>query len=294
MTPLHSHAFLLKTVSFASVIVAGILILGKTIAWWYTESLSLQASLVDSLLDILASLINLFVIHQALKPADEDHRFGHGKAEALGSLGQATFIMGSALWLMLDVFHRLIHPQQVTQPELGVVVMAIAIVLTSGLILFQRYVISKTQSIAISADSLHYQTDLYTNIGVLISLFLSSKFHMPWIDILVAVIIIAYICVTSIQIGLKALDVLMDKELPDSVRQTIMKIATNHPMVLGIHDLRTRSSGSQWFVQMHLDLAGSLSLWEAHKIGDEVSDYIHQEFPNADIIIHHDPRLNKQ
>ncbi len=286
----HSHVWLLKTASLASVVVAGILIFAKIIAWWSTESLSLQASLVDSLLDILASLINLFVIRQALKPADEDHRFGHGKAEALGSLAQTAFIMGSALWLMLDVFHRLVHPQAIAAPQVGVIVMVIAIGLTSILIGYQRYVIRMTGSMAINADSLHYQTDLYTNVGVLISLFLSSQFQWLWIDVVVAVIIIFYIIITSVKIGLKALDVLMDRELSDETRQRIMNVAKSHPLVLDVHDLRTRTSGTHLFIQMHLDMSENLSLKEAHQAGDAVSAMIQKELPNADIIIHHDPR----
>lgn len=294
MTLHYSHAQLLKIASLASVGVAGVLIFAKTIAWYYTESLSLQASLVDSFLDILASLMNLFVIRQALKPADEDHRFGHGKAEALGGLAQTTFIMGSALWLLFEMGHRLIHPQPLATPHVGVIVMILAIGLTSGLILFQRHVIRLTGSMAISADSLHYQTDLYTNMGVLISLFLTNYFQVLWIDIVVAGVIIAYIIVTSIQIGLKALDVLMDRELSDETRQKIMDIARQHPMVLGVHDLRTRTSGTQLFIQMHLDMAENIPLKDAHTAGDAVSAKIQDEFPNADIIIHHDPRPNKQ
>lgn len=290
----HKHAWLLKTASLASVVVAAILILAKAIAWRYTDSLSLQASLVDSLLDILASIINLFVIHQALKPADEDHRFGHGKAEALGSLAQTTFIMGSALWLMFDMAQRLVHPQPIATPQLGVIVMVIAILLTGALVVFQRYVIRKTGSIAITADSLHYQTDLYTNVGVLFSLYLTSYLQLPWIDVVVAGLIIAYIIVTSIRIGLKALDVLMDRELSDETRQKIMDVARQHPMVLDVHDLRTRTSGTHLFIQMHLDMAENLSLREAHTAGDAVSAHIQKEFPNADIIIHHDPRPLKQ
>jgi ferrous-iron efflux pump FieF len=290
ITSHHPHAWLLKTASLASVAVAGVLILAKTFAWWYTQSLSLQASLVDSLLDILASLVNLFVIRQALKPADEDHRFGHGKAEALGSLAQTTFIMGSALWLMFDVLHRIAHPQQIEAPQVGIIVMILSIVLTGALILFQRYVIRLTDSMAIKADSLHYQTDLYTNAGVLISLFLASSLHLSWIDVAVAGFIIIYIIITSVQIGLKALDVLMDRELSDETRERIMEIAKKHSLVLDVHELRTRTSGTHLFIQLHLDMSENLSLKDAHNAGDEVSEMIQGEFPNADIIVHHDPR----
>jgi ferrous-iron efflux pump FieF len=283
------YASLLKIASTASVLVAFCLIIAKAIAWIYTDSLSLQASLVDSLLDIIASIINFFVIRQALKPADEDHRFGHGKAEALGSLAQTTFILGSALWLLFDVCHRVVHPQPIHAPEWGIVVMIFATILTSGLVLFQRYVVRLTGSVAIAADSLHYQTDLYTNLGVLISLLLVRQLNMPWIDVVVALMIIIYIVITSIRIALQAFDVLMDRELPDAIRDQIFMIAEAHSKVLSVHDLRTRTSGAHLFIQMHLEMEGSLSLQEAHDAGFMVAEEIRRQFPNADIIIHHDP-----
>lgn len=287
------YASLLRLASVASVLVAFSLIIAKAVAWIYTDSLSLQASLVDSLLDIIASIINFFVIRQALKPADEDHRFGHGKAEALGSLAQTTFILGSALWLFFDVFHRVAHPQPIYAPEWGIMVMLFATILTTALVAFQKYVVRLTGSVAIAADSLHYQTDLYTNIGVLISLLLVRHLDMPWIDILVAVVIIVYIITTSIKIAWQALDVLMDRELPDTIRNQIFAIASDHPKVISVHDLRTRTSGTHLFIQMHLEMEGNLSLQEAHDAGFTVAEKIRQLFPNADIIIHHDPIKKK-
>lgn len=290
--PLH-HTQLLRFATYVAPTVACILILAKFFAWLKTDSMSLQASLIDSLLDLAASLVNFFVIRQALKPADEQHRFGHGKAEALGGLGQSTFIAGSALWLLIDVAHRLIAPHPLSDPETGTVVMIFASILTLGLVLFQKYVVKQTRSMAIAADSLHYQSDLLTNIGVLVSLNLSVYMNWNWLDVLVGASIAGYILYTSWHIGARSLDVLMDRELPDSDREKIIKLALDHPHVLGVHDLRTRSAGLQEFIQMHLDLDDKISFVLAHEISETVEGTIQRAFPHAEVIIHQDPRSVK-
>jgi ferrous-iron efflux pump FieF len=289
-----SHKTLMTLATYGAVGVAAILIGAKFFAWTQTDSLSLQASLIDSLLDIVASVINLFVVHHALKPADKEHRFGHGKAEALGGLGQSTFIAGSAVWLMIEATHRLTHPHPLQESLIGTLTMTIAIALTGGLVIFQRYVIKKTRSLAISADSLHYLSDLFMNMGVLISLNLSLFFGWAYLDVLVGMGIAVYILYTSWEIGRRSLDVLMDRELGNAAREQIMEIALQHPHVWGVHDLRTRSTGLQDFIQMHLDMDETLSLLEAHNIGNDVEAAIQKAFPYAEIIIHQDPRPNRE
>jgi ferrous-iron efflux pump FieF len=289
-----SHKMLMTLATYGAVGVAAILIGAKFFAWMQTDSLSLQASLIDSLLDIVASVINLFVVRHALKPADKEHRFGHGKAEALGGLGQSTFIAGSAVWLMIEAVHRLIHPHPLQEGFIGSIVMIFAITLTFGLVIFQRYVIKRTRSLAISADSLHYLSDLFANIGVLISLNLSIFLGWGHLDVLVGMGIAVYILYTSWEIGRRSLDVLMDRELADAAREQIMEIALQHPHIWGVHDLRTRSTGLQDFIQMHLDMDETLSLLEAHNIGNDVEAAIQREFPHAQIIIHQDPRPNRE
>jgi ferrous-iron efflux pump FieF len=289
-----SHKMLMTLATYGAVGVAAVLIGAKLFAWMQTDSLSLQASLIDSLLDIFASIINLFVIRHALKPADEEHRFGHGKAEALGGLGQSTFIAGSAVWLMIEATHRLVHPVPLQEGFIGTVIMIFAIVLTFGLVTFQRYVVRKTRSLAISADSMHYLSDLFANIGVLISLNLSIFLGWVYLDVLVGIGIAVYILYTSWEIGRRSLDVLMDRELADAAREQIMEIALQHPHIWGVHDLRTRSTGLQDFIQMHLDMDETLSLLEAHDIGNDVEAAIQKAFPHAEIIIHQDPRPNPE
>ncbi|MBM3633540.1 MAG: cation diffusion facilitator family transporter [Alphaproteobacteria bacterium] len=294
-TPISQHTKLLVSLaSYASVVVAAILILAKFFAWMRSDSLSLQASLIDSLLDITASVINLLVLRQALKPADKEHRFGHGKAEALGGLGQSAFIAGSAVWIIIDAIHRLIYPHPLQESLTGSIVMILAIVLTLLLVIYQRYVINQTRSLAISADSLHYLGDLYTNIGVLISLNVSFLFGWTRLDPLVGAGIAGYILYTSWVIGQKSLDVLMDRELPDEERLRITEIVLQNPLVWGIHDLRTRSAGLQDFIQMHLDMDEKMSLLEAHDVANDVELALQKAFPHAEIIIHQDPLPNRE
>lgn len=285
-----SHDKLLITIAtYGAVGVAAILTSAKFFAWMYTNSLSLQASLIDSLLDMVASIINLLVIRQALKPADAEHRFGHGKAEALGGLGQSAFIAGSAIWLIIDAIHCLIHPIPLQNGQTGSLIMVMASILTLLLVSYQRYVIKRTRSLAIAADSLHYLGDFFTNIGVLISLNFSVFLGWDRLDSLVGAGIAVYILHSSWTIGCRSLDVLMDRELPDEARLQITEIALNHPRVWGIHDLRTRSAGLRDFIQMHLDMDEQLSLLEAHDVANDVELALQQAFPHAEIIIHQDP-----
>ncbi|MBX3457757.1 MAG: cation diffusion facilitator family transporter [Candidatus Paracaedibacteraceae bacterium] len=290
VTPNYS---LVKLASKSAIVAAGVMVAAKFYAWFATDSLSLQASLVDSMLDILASILNYLIIRQATKPADDDHRFGHGKAEAIGGLVQTAFIAGSAAWLIIDVAHRLLEPHPLENVGLGNVVMIISSVITVALIAFQRHVVRQTGSLAIKADSVHYETDLLTNIGVLISLNISAYFGWLWFDALVGAGIAIYIFVTSVKIALTAVDVLMDKELDDATRDHISGIITSHPDIIGFHDLRTRTSGYHYFIQFHLDLDKDLSLWRAHAIGDEIEQKIVQAYPKAEVIIHHDPLMEK-
>lgn len=281
--------YLLQLAAISAILTATILIVAKFIAWVQTDSLSLQASLIDSLLDVLASLINFFVIRQALKPADEEHRFGHGKAEALGGLAQTAFIAGSAVWLFIEAINQLIRPQPLGDVTIGNTIMVLAIVLTTALIILQRYVIKRTNSLAIAADSLHYQTDLLTCIGILAGLNITAYFDIIWLDSLIGMAIGFYILVTSYKIGMRSLNILMDRELPDDLREKVLEIAHINPYVKGIHDLRTRSSGNRIFIQLHVDMDKDLNLKTAHDEGVKISEDILAAFPDADVIIHHDP-----
>ncbi len=284
-----SDQSIIKLITCGALAVASLLVISKAFVWHITGSLSIKASLVDSLLDACASFINFIAIYHALRPADAEHKFGHGKAEALASLGQSIFITFSAGWLLKEVVERIHTPHPVIFSLFAVYVMVGAVVLTLLLVIGQRYVINRTGSLAIEADSLHYQTDLFTNMGVLLSFFLSSYFSVAFFDTAVGALIAIYILYTSWKIAKKAFDILMDRELPDDVLEKITEIAKNHAQVLGIHDLKTRSSGQNEFIQMHLDLDKDLTLEIAHAIAEEVASEINRVFPKAEVIIHQDP-----
>jgi ferrous-iron efflux pump FieF len=279
---------LLRLATNASVATAAILIAAKLVAWVMTGSVSVLASLVDSMMDVAASLINLFAVRYSLMPADHEHRFGHGKAESLAGLAQTTFISGSAVFLILQSVDRLLHPRPLEDVGIGVGVMVFAILATLALLILQRHVIRVTGSTAIKADALHYTTDVLTNVSIIIALLLSG-FGWQGVDALFALGIAAYILYSAWHIGHEAFQLLMDRELPDDQRQRIREAAHSHGQVRGIHDLRTRRSGHDIFIQMHLELDDELSLFDAHGIADEVEARIREIHPEADILIHTDP-----
>jgi len=283
-----NRAGLLKLASIASVITASFLIVAKLAAWYVTGSVSLLASLVDSVMDSIASLINLFAIRYSLQPPDEEHRFGHGKAEPLAGLAQAAFIAGSAVFLIFHAIDRLRYAHEIEQVGIGIAVMILAIVLTLILLAIQRYVIRRTNSTAIRADSLHYVTDLLTNMSILLALYLSTL-GWTWADPVFAIAVAIYIFYSAFHIGHEAFQQLMDRELPEEILERIQATAMSHPEVTGTHETRTRQAGHTRFVQLHLELDENLSLKRAHEIADEVEAEIMMFLPGAEVIIHQDP-----
>ena len=281
-------ARLMRLATYASVSVALTLILAKLIAWGISDSLSLLATLIDSTLDALASLVNLLAVRHALSPADREHRFGHGKAEALAGLGQAAFIAGSAGFLLVEAVRRFVSPVPVESYGIGIAVMVFSIAVTLGLLAFQRHVIRRTGSVAISADALHFRTDLMVNISVIAALVLAAE-GWTGFDPLFAIGIALYILYSAWEIVSQAFDHLMDRELPDEERDQIEAIARSHKQVRGMHDLRSRRSGMATFIQLHLELDDELSLLQAHEISDEVEGRLQAVYPAAEIIIHIDP-----
>jgi ferrous-iron efflux pump FieF len=279
---------LMRLATYASVAVAFILIVIKIIAYVLTGSVAILSSLIDSFLDLIASAINLFAVRHALVPADHDHRYGHGKAEAIAGLSQAAFITGSSMFLVFEAINRFYHQQPVENGTLGIVVMLVTITLTAMLVKFQRYVVKQTGSIAITADSLHYVGDLLLNLSVIVALVLSTYFDWQMADPVFALLIAAFILKSAWDIARQSLAQLMDQELPDELREKIKTIALQHPEVLNLHELRTRSSGRQYFIQLHLEMDGELKLKEAHQIANEVEIEICKEYPNAEVIIHED------
>jgi ferrous-iron efflux pump FieF len=282
-------ASLMRLAGLASVGVAALLIAIKLYAFVATNSVSLLSSLFDSALDLGASVVNLIAIRTAVTPADAEHRFGHGKAEPLAGLVQVAFILGSSLLLLFEVGQHFLQRQQVTEEATGIVVMAVSIGLTLGLILFQRHVIRRTESMAVQADSAHYFSDFLANAAVILALVLSSQLGWWWIDPLFGLAVALFIAWTAISIGRAALDMLMDREMSDRDRDRIKLIVRAHPEVFGLHELRTRVAGQDCFIQFHLDLKPEISLKEAHRISDAVEASLIEAFPGAEVIIHQDP-----
>ncbi|NCA70110.1 MAG: cation diffusion facilitator family transporter [Sphingobacteriia bacterium] len=278
----------MRLATYASVATASALILAKLGAWLVTGSISVLASLVDSALDVGASLLNLLAVRWSLMPPDAEHRFGHGKAEALAALGQATFIAGSAVFLTIQAVDRLLHPQPIEQTAVGLIVIGLAILLTLALLAFQHHVIRQTGSAAIRADSLHYATDLATNAATIAALLLATA-GWSMADPVFGLAIGAYILYSAARIARDAIDLLMDRELPEDQRRQIQEQARAVPGVRGVHGLRTHRSGRITLIQLHLSLDDSLALIEAHRIGEAVAQRIRADYPSADILIHQDP-----
>jgi ferrous-iron efflux pump FieF len=283
------HGRLMRLAGMASVGAAILLIAIKFVAFLQTGSVSLLSTLFDSALDAGASIVNLIAVRHALMPADAEHRFGHGKAEPLAGLVQVAFILGSSILLLTEVIDHFMSPQPVTAPELGIAVMAVSMLVTLSLVLLQRYVVRKTGSMAIKADSAHYGSDFLVNASVIAALVLSAQFGWWWIDPAIGLAIALFIAWAAVQIGREALDMLMDREMDDAERTRIKDIVRGHTQVLDLHDLRTRIAGRDRFIQFHLELDGALSLTEAHRISDAVETDVRAAFPDAEVIIHEDP-----
>jgi ferrous-iron efflux pump FieF len=288
MSTSSEYDFWVKLASRASVATALCLIVIKLIAWLHSGSASMLGSLTDSFADALASIVNFIAIRYAIVPADKDHRYGHGKAEPLASLAQAAFILGSASLLLLYGGEKLINPVPVTNAVSGIVVSIIAIVLTFALVLLQRHALVKTNSSLVEADSLHYKSDLLLNAAVLLALVL-AQYGWWWADGLFAVFIALFIGNQALGLGYRSIQSLLDRELDNDTRDKIKALAKQDPRVQGVHDLRTRQAGKTTFIQLHMELAGDLSLLEAHSIAEKAGLMIKAAFDDAEVIIHQDP-----
>ncbi len=278
-----------RSATYASVSVASILILAKLAAYVATDSVSVLSALIDSTTDLMASLVTLYGVHRALRPPDAQHRYGHGKAEALAALAQAAFISGSAVFLVIEAARRLIQPEPFSDGWVGVAVMGLAMVLSAGLVAYQRHVVAVTGSVAISADKLHYSGDLYLNGSVIVAILLAMWTGLTVFDPLFALGIAAFLLNGARAIAGEALDVLMDRELPQGDRDRIRALVDAHEGALGMHDLRTRSSGTSVFIELHLELDPTINVAEAHAVTDEVERILRGAFPGAEVIIHQEP-----
>ena len=283
-----SRARLLKLATYSSVCVAILLIAIKAVVWFMSGSVSILASLVDSLMDAGASVLNLLAVRLALQPADHEHRFGHGKAEGIAALFQAAFIMGSALFLMLNAIDRIRHPSELHITPVVFAVMLASLLITIALVAFQQWILKQVHSSAVAADRLHYLTDILSNIAVLIALGV-SLYGWHQADAIIGIGLALWIGWSAIGIGHEALNMLMDKALPDTDLAAINSAVLQTTGVLGMHDLRTRLSGETHIIQCHIEVQDNLPLLQAHDIAVAAEHNIAALFDDSEIIIHLDP-----
>ncbi|MSO98273.1 MAG: cation diffusion facilitator family transporter [Rhodospirillaceae bacterium] len=279
----------MRAATIVAIAAAVIMVTIKGTAYVATNSVALLSSLADSALDLMASGLNFFAVRHALTPADNEHRFGHGKAEPLSALGQSAFIAGSAVLVAVEAASRARSPTGVEQGELGLAVMMVATIITIALVTFQKFVVRKTGSLAIGADSLHYTGDILMNLSVMAAIYASTTLGLVWADAAFGGGIAIFLLVNAGRIAYGAIGDLMDEEMPKSERDKIVAIARQNPNIKNVHELRTRSSGVQAFIQMHIVLDKTLTLTEAHRISDDVEDALLAAYPGADVIIHQDP-----
>lgn len=284
---------LMKLASIASVLTAVFLIVAKLIAYLFTHSVSILSSLFDSCQDLLTSAVNFIAVKQAIEPPDKQHRFGHGKAQALGGLIQAFIILIASLFLLSESISRFMDPTPLARINIGIWVTVIAIIGTISLVLFQSYVIKKTGSLSIKADQAHYTGDILMNVGVIISMIASHYWQLYWIDSLFGIGVSLYLLFVVYQVSHESFDMLMDHELPDSFRRGIKDIVLSYPEVINIRDLKTRSSGDSVFIQLTVEMDEQLTLKSAHNLTEYIENGIREKYPNADILIHPEPYLKE-
>lgn len=278
-----------RAASAASVALAAALTLLKVAAAVYTGSLAVLSSMIDSLADIFASSITFVAVKFASMQATDDHRYGFGKAEAISALVQSAFVAGSGIFVLYDGIMRLFMRKTVGDPDFGIVVMVISLAATTALILFQKYVAKRTNSLAIAADSAHYTVDVVTNLAIIATLVVVKFWGIYWFDTVTALAVAGYLLLNAYKLACGAVSVLTDAELSDDIRKKVCRIVMENPFSQGIHDLRTRDLGGAYMFEFHLELDGDLPLSAAHEMTEAVEDNLLDEFPNAQIIIHQDP-----
>ncbi len=284
-----AQQLMMRKATRASLAVAIGLIALKAAAWWWTDAVSLLASLLDSTTDALASGVTLVAVHASLQPADEEHRFGHGKLEPLAGLAQSVLVLGSAIWLAVSAVQRLRDPRPVALGVVGIAVMLIASGATLLLVRYQRKVSAATRSTAVNADRLHYESDLLMNAVVIVSLAATTWLGWQLIDPLLGLCVAVLVARSAWQIAWDSVQLLMDREFPDEERRALADAVLAHPEVHGVHDLRTRRSGTLAFVQFHVELDGDMSLRAAHEVTDAIERALRDAYPHAEILIHVDP-----
>ena len=280
---------IMRRAALASVSVSLFLVAIKTAAYFASGSVALLASLADSALDLFTAGLNMLAIQESLTPADAEHRFGHGKAEPLAGLAQGAFIAASAVFLVVQGVQRLMAPQPITHSLEALIVMCVSIFAAICLILYERSVVARTGSVAVTADATHYFGDLVSNVGVVVAIVLASRLGWNRADPIIALLVALVLVISAWSVFRTSFDQLMDRELPDADRAKIVAIVRDQEEVSALHELKTRQAGGAVFIQVHLELDPAMPLAKAHAISDRVEKAICAAFPHAEVIIHQDP-----
>lgn len=283
------RAALARSAAIASMAVAIVLVALKSWASWRTGSTAMLGSLADSALDLVASLVTLFGVWFASRPADREHRFGHGKAEALAAIVQVLLIAVSAFGIAARAIAQMLGQQTTQAAEEGIAVSLIAIAATFALLMWQRHVIRQTGSVAIKTDHMHYHSDLQLNLAVIAALALDQYAGWGWADPLFGLAIAGWLAFGAWSAAGEAVDQLLDREWPADKRQAFVAAAARHPELSNLHDLRTRTSGTHDFVQFHVDLPRGMTVGAAHDIIERVENDLMRQFPDMELLIHIDP-----
>jgi len=285
----NNSAALNRSAAFASIGTAIFLVALKTWAAWSTGSTAMLGSLADTALDLIASMATLIGVWVAARPDDPQHRFGHGKAEALAAMFQVVLISISALALAKHAVDSLTGGERVAAAGEGIAVSVIAIAATLALLSWQRHVIRRTNSLAISTDHVHYQSDLLLNLAVIAALALDRYAGIAGADPAFGIAIAAWLAWGSWQASTRAIEQLMDREWPEDRKAHFVEVLGRHPELRGVHDLRTRTAGNRDFVQFHVWVDPKMTVRHAHQVMDEIEAKLHAEFPGVEILIHPDP-----
>lgn len=281
--------YLKKSAAILSVVLAVLLSVFKFFAFLKTDSLAIFSSFVDSITDVFASMVSFIAVYFSTKPASQNHRYGYGKTEALSALLQAVFVGISGFFVIFDGINRLFHSFTVTQTKFGILVMLVSIFATVLLVFYQTYVANKTKSLAIKADRAHYTVDFLTNSTVIFSLLLVHFFEFFYFDVIAALFISFYLLYNAYSLAKESIELITDKELDKDIRLTVENIVKNSTGVLGMHDFRSRNLGNVYYFELHLEIDGSTSLYETHKLTDDVEQKILKAYPHSQILIHQDP-----
>ena len=284
-----ARAKLTRSAAFASIAVAALLAGMKVWAVWRTGSTAMLGSLADTVLDLVASIATLAGVWVAAQPADEDHRFGHGKAEALAAMFQVVLISFSAAGILFRAISQLLAGAKTRAADDGIVVSVIAIAATLALLAWQRHVIHKTGSIAIATDHLHYKSDLALNAAVIAALALEQYAHLGGADAAFGIAIALWLGWGAFRASGEAVNQIMDREWPEEKREEFLAVLARHPDLRGVHDLRTRTSGAHDFVQFHASVDPGMTVEDAHRVMDEIEDDLARAFPGVEVLIHPDP-----